>query len=126
MKQVIILTLLTMVLLPVFSQEKIDFARFKTGKFTYETKKEQVEIIRTKKKQIEIFNNGMSKVILKIKWINDSTYVLSLKRAINAPGCLKKGDRVVTTILNASEDRYECFFTSKNCGEGRSVIIKLE
>ena len=126
LKQIILLTLLTLVFKPIFSQDQIDFEYFKTGKFTYEGKEGEVEIIRTKNKQIEVYNGGNSKLILKIKWINDSTYVLTHKKSINAPGCLEKGDWIKATILNGSKDQYECSYTSNRCGEGKSIFIKLE
>lgn len=126
MKQLILLTFLTLLVKPVFSQDQIDFESIKTGRFTYEGKEGEVEIIRTKRKQIEIFNEGKSKLILKIKWINDSTYVLTHKKSINNSGCLDKGDWIKAKILKRKKDRYECSYTSNKCGGGKSVFIKLE
>ena len=31
-----------------------------------------------------------------------------------------------TTIINASDNKYTCYYSTKNCGEGRSAIIKLK
>jgi len=81
-------------------------------------------IIRTDKLQTEIFNNGQSRLILKIKWTSETTYVLKLKKAINAPGCLKKGDRVTTTIVSCSGDEYVGASTSKKCGDITTTYIR--
>lgn len=126
MKQLILITLLNLLISPVFSQDQNSFDDLKTGKFAYEGNEGEIEIIRTKKKQIEIFNNGKSKLILKIKWLNDSTYVLTHIKAKNAVGCLQKGDTIKAIILNRNGNRYECSYSSNRCGDGKSVFIKLE
>ena len=126
MKHTILFILLISFSVQMFSQNKMSYDDLKTGKFTYEGMEGEVEIIRTKKKQIEITNGGESKLISKIDWINDSTYVLTLKKMINSPGCLEKGDWIKSTILNRKGDKYECSFTSKKCGDGTAVLVKLE
>ena len=110
----------------LFSQEHRPYEKFKTGKFTYEGRIGEVEIIRTKKTQTEIYNEGKSKLIFKIKWVNDSTYILKHQKSINAPGCLEKGDWIKAIILGSENNKYTCSFTSNKCGEGQSVFIKLE
>ena len=112
--------------LTFFSQKKDPYKRFKKGEFAYVGQENAVKIIRTKRKQIEVFGDGKSKLILKIDWTNDSTYVLTHLKSINANGCLKKGEQIITTIINSTADKYTCFYTTKNCGEGRSAIIKLK
>jgi hypothetical protein len=126
MKQLILVTLLSLFLRPVFSQDQNKYEDFKTGKFTYQGKSGVVEIIRTNKKQVEIFNDGKSKLILKINWINDSTYILTLIKKINIHGCLERGDWIKATITNRNGNKYECTYISKNCGGGKSVFVKLE
>lgn len=126
MKRLFLVILLFLTFYPVFSQKQNDFEGFKTGKFAYEGRESEVEIIRTKRKQIEIYNGGQSKLIMAIKWINDSTYVLTLKRSVNVLGCLENGDSIKTTILKRDGDKYFCSFTSNKCGGGSCVFIKLE
>ena len=101
--------------------------KFRTGTFQYETGGgEKVIIYRTKRKQTEVFNNGKSKLILKIKWLNDSTYLLIQKKAVNAPGCLKKGDIIKTRVVSCEGERFTCEYSSERCGKGKSVFLKLE
>lgn len=102
------------------------YKNFKIGKFTYEGREEEVEIIRTNKTQTEIYNGGKSKLILNIEWVNDSTYLLTHKESINASGCLNKGDWIKATIIDTKKDKYTCSYTSNKCGEGKSVFIKLD
>ncbi|SMC81345.1 hypothetical protein [Moheibacter sediminis] len=108
------------------SQESNIYSKFKTGKFSYEGNSGKVEIIRTEKKNIEIFNNGKSKLINEIKWINDSTYILTHKKSINASGCLDKGDWVKSTIIKVDGNSYTIKAISNKCGEGQTVIHKTE
>lgn len=126
MKQLILLTVLSLFFMPLRSQGQNGFDDLKVGKFTYEGKEGEIEIVRTKNRQVEIYNNGKSKLILKIDWINDSTYVLTHIKSINAPGCLEKGDWIRATITSRSGDTYECTYTSNRCGSGKSVFKKLE
>lgn len=126
MKHLYLVPLLTLAF-PAFSQNQTHFDDLKTGKFTYAENEGETEIIRTKRKQTEIYNDGKSKLVMKIRWENDTTYVLTLKREVNAPGCLQKGDWIRTTIVKRSGNRYECSSTSKRCGSlAKIVIIKLE
>lgn len=110
----------------LYSQNSDCLNKIKTGKFTYPGEEGKVEIIRTKKTQTEVYNNGVSKLILKIQWLNDSTYVLTHKKSVNAPGCLEKGDWMKATVFKCEENRYSCEFTSNKCGNGQIVLIKLE
>lgn len=110
----------------VYSQEKLTYEDIKTGTFTYEGQEGNVEIIRTKREQIEIFNEGKSKITLKIEWVNDFTYILEVKELINAPGCLKRGDWIKASIGNRDKKGYDCSYTSSSCGSGSSRFIKLE
>ena len=98
--------------------------KMRTGNFIYSDQGSQSVIIRTDKLQTEIFNNGQSRLILKIKWTSETTYVLKLKKAINAPGCLKKGYRVTTTIISCSGDEYVGASTSKKCGDITTTYIR--
>jgi len=105
---------------------KKELEKFRTGKFTYLGQEEDVVIIRTKKQQTETYNQGKSKLILKIEWVNDSTYVLTHQKAIEAPGCLTKGDWIKTIITSQDGNKYTCTYTSNKCGSGEGTIVKLE
>ena len=99
---------------------------FRTGTFAYENMGEEIQIIRTEDTQTEIYNNGSSQLILSIEWESDVRYVLTMKKGINAEGCLKKGDKIHTTILSHEGNVYKAYYTSKRCGEGESNFVKLK
>lgn len=109
-----------------FSQNTKDYEGFKIGIFQYEANGELIEIKRTKKKHVETYNNGNSKLILKVKWLDESTLLLIYKRSVNAPGCLKKGDWVKVEILKINGDIYTCKVSSEKCGTDKADIIKRE
>lgn len=109
-----------------FGQNSDQYKSFKTGTFTYLNSESKVKIVRSENEQVEIYNDGESRLILDIHWENDSTYVLTLKQAINAPGCLQIGDWIKTTITSAEKSRYTCTYTSNRCGSGESEFIKLK
>lgn len=126
MKKTFLLLLLSCLFSVSYSQTpKKTYEGFKTGKFTYLAGDETVLIIRKKNTQTEIFNNGESKIILRINWLDDSNYTLTLKKAINAPGCLNKGDTINARIIKRSSNEYTCTYTSKNCGSGESTFTKV-
>lgn len=122
----IFFALLFVTLSSAFSQESDScLLSLRKGKFTYEGKSGEVTIIRTKNRQEEIFNGGRSKLIMKIKWINNSTYVLTHIKSVNAPGNMKKGDKIFCSIPQCEGDHYTVRYTSVY-GAGQSVFIKLE
>ena len=108
------------------AQTKEELQKFHTGTFSYKGMESEVQIIRTKKVQKEIFNKGKSRIIMKIEWLDDSTYVLTVKKIIDSPGCIKKGDKIFATIKSTNGNTYNCAYKSANCGSGETVFIKLE
>lgn len=127
MKKSIILSLTFLFLASLaFAQDKVDYSKFRTGTFSYPGQEEDVIITWTKHKQIEVYNGGESKLILKVEWLNDSTYLLTHKKSINAPGCLDKGDWIKTKITQVNGNRYLCESTTNKCGSGELIIVKLE
>jgi len=97
------------------------------GIFAYKTSMgTEVKVIRRKQKQKEISNGGKSKLITKIRWVNDSTYVLIFKREKNDPECLKKGTRIINTIIKCSENEYTVRSFSVECGKTENIITKIE
>lgn len=109
-----------------FSQNNKNFKDFKTGTFVYKGKEDEVKIIRTKKTQTEIYNDGASKLILDIKWIDDSNFELKMKKIVNAPGCLKLGDWIKVKIISRKDNEFNCEYSSERCGSGKSVFVKIE
>lgn len=126
MKFVVFIIFSVLTIQQLAAQDTECLKKMRTGNFIYSDQGSQSVIIRTDKLQTEIFNNGQSRLILKIKWTSETTYVLKLKKAINAPGCLKKGDRVTTTIISCSGDEYVGASTSKKCGDITTTYIRTK
>ena len=108
-----------------FGQDENKFEKFHTGRFTYEGEEGETIVKRSKKRQVEVFNKGKSKLVLKISWTNDSTYVLVLLRSVRASGCLKRRDWIEVTITSCTEEKYTYVSHTNNCGDGGMVMIKL-
>jgi len=98
----------------------------RTGKFTYFGQQGKVEIIRTETEQTEIYNDGKSKGVLDINWISDTEYILTLRLAENAPGCVKVGDVIKTKILNCEGNKYYYESSCESCGEDHNTLVKIE
>ena len=107
-----------------YGQDAQCLEKMKIGKFKYEGKLDGTVIVRTKKKHIEYSNGGKSKLILKVEWKNDSTYVLTHKKSIKDPGCLEKGGQIKVEIISCEGNKYLARYTSDNCGNGESWFIK--
>jgi hypothetical protein len=90
------------------SPSKDCLASIKTGKFKYTIDGMVVKVTRTNIEQIETYNNGNSKIITKIKWLNESEYLVKFQDEINAPGSLKNGDEMKVTILECDDKKYLC------------------
>jgi hypothetical protein len=110
----------------VHAQDSTCIQDFRTGTFTYKEKQEEVEVIRTRSTQIERYNDGDSELVLSIEWPDDSSYVLTLQRSINAPGCLEKGDTIRTQVLSCEKGRMTGRSSSEDCGGQRFVMLKKE
>lgn len=111
-----------------YSQEKEEegkYDRFRTGKFTYTGENKGAIIIRTKNKQTEIYPDGKSKIVMKIKWTSDSTYVLTFIKS-DIDGCLEKGDWIKVELINEDGDRFTGRCSSEKCGGGIIPFVKLE
>ena len=110
----------------LYAQSAECMANMKTGTFEYKTEGVTITIARTKTKQIESYDNGKSKVISKITWISDNEYISTFVKAVNAPGCLKKGDEVRVKILACNAKEYTASIVSEKCGSGETTISKIE
>ena len=60
-------------------REKIQEGTFISLKTGYE----DYYIVRKKNKQIEYFNQDQSKIISKVKWLDDETYKIIIKKRVN-------------------------------------------
>jgi hypothetical protein len=109
-----------------FSQEPDCLSKFRTGKFTYEGWEGKIEIIRTKTTQIETYDNGRSKIIMKIKWVGPREYVLTHVKSINAPGCLKEGDTIRAHIISCNSTSFTCEWKANRCGSGTNTFVLLK
>ena len=109
-----------------FGQDNNCLKKMRTGNFKYDVRGDDVIIVRTKKTQTEYINSGKSKLVLKIKWLSDSVYVLKQKKAVNVPGCLHKGDEIVVKITRCYGNKYDAEYTTKKCGDGASTFIRIE
>ena len=126
MKTILVTFTLLLTLNFAFAQDANDPKAFRTGTFVYKGIEDKAKVIRTKKTQTEVFNDGKSKLIMKIKWVDKTSYVLTLKKAINAPGCLKIGDTITATLVKQEGKTFYCKSKSENCGKADVVMIKVE
>jgi hypothetical protein len=111
----------------VWSQDSKCNVDYKTGTFIYEDPTVKAIIVRTETQQKESWNDGKSFILMKIKWQNDSTYVLTVKKVVNAPGCVKKGTKIWTTIESCDGKKINFSYKTKSCGDGKaSMIIKRQ
>ncbi len=101
------------------------FKPFRTGTFVYDDYPTEVKVVRTKKKQVEHYNDGKDKMVLKIEWLNDSTYVLTQLKKTEDTGCLQKGDQILATITEVYEGGYAYSAVAKRCGTLTGRIRKI-
>ena len=83
------------------------------------------KVIRKKSKQIEIYNDGKSKIVSRIKWINDTTYTLTTTKLVNAPGCDKVGATATVKITACENSIFSFVWSQEGCGEGHSALKKI-
>jgi hypothetical protein len=108
------------------AQTKKELKALRKGVFTYEGLYGGSIITRTGSKQIETSADGKQQLILKIRWLDDKTYVLTFIKEINMPGCLKAGDTITTSITDWDGNGYSCNYVSTSCGKGSCKFIKIE
>ena len=79
------------------------------------------KIKRTKRKQIEFFNSGKSRVVSKITWLNDSSYMLIVKKCVNCPdvSLAQIGASTKVSITECTGNKFKCriFLSSENSVE---------
>lgn len=101
---------------------------FKSGTFYYDQLGPEVKIIRKGNKQTEVWNNGKSKVVMKVEWLSSTEYVLTLLKEVNvehSSGCLAKGDKLHNVIVANSDTQFFVKSRTLKCGTMTSVINKL-
>lgn len=119
--------LLNLVSFSVVFQAETPKMLFETGTFVYVGMENEATIVRKKNQQIETYNGGRTIIVMKIKWENDYTYVLTQKKATNSPkNCMKRGSKIKSIITDFSSDRYSCTFNAGKCGSGSSIIRKIK
>jgi hypothetical protein len=109
-----------------YAQTKKELKALRKGVFTYEGMYGGSIITRTGSKQIETSADGKQKLILKIRWLDDKTYVLTFIKEINMPGCMRSGDTITTSIIEWDDKGYSCNYVSTSCGKGSCKFIKIE
>lgn len=102
------LTFFTILLFALISNSQtIDCNKFKEGAFYYPTLPNKVSV---RKGAIQkSYNNDKLEMVWKVKWLNECEYELTCKRVLVHPYPIKKGDRIVATIVKTEED---CFTTT--------------
>lgn len=111
-----------------YAQDSQCLEEIRTGKFkaiSEDGKELAYTVIRKKKKQIEVYNNGQSKIVSRIDWLNDSTYTLTTIEKINAPGCDKVGAIARVRILNCKNLIQTCEWSQDGCGKGVTRLKKI-
>lgn len=84
-----------------------DCKNFKTGRFKIVADGSTVYIDRTKETQTETVDDG-TKLLLKIKWIDDCTYTLQFVKYFSNPNNMPLDTEMILTvkITNTSKDSY--------------------
>lgn len=107
MKNLILLPLIIISTLS-FAQEK-NCSKFKNGKYKINSQVSGVSHIERKgSRQIEYGEFSGLKVKLKVKWLNECTYTLQLKKVIKNPGKFDIPKALILTveILEIKENSY--------------------
>ncbi|UKN02721.1 hypothetical protein K6119_04230 [Paracrocinitomix mangrovi] len=107
-----------------FSQD-LNCSRFKNGKFRYEDEKAGVTIIERKgSNQIEYGSHAGLKIEFKVKWLDDCTYTLKVKKVIENPMNITiSNDLILTVEIIETKDNSYVQKTSSNLWE---TVVKGE
>ncbi len=119
-----LILLLTLIGSSAFAQKNKCLSQVKTGVFTYEVQGVTITVERTKTKQIESYNDGKSKLINKLEWISDNQFEITFVKAVNSPGCLEKGDKMMMTIMECGDNWHKVVGESENCGSAEVVLYR--
>ncbi len=116
------LTFLTLILLTITcNAQVVDCAKFRTGKFYTPDIPNTIEL-RTDSTQ-NGYSNGVLQMIWKIKWLNDCKYQMTCERVLNDTLPIKKGDRIVATIIKTTGDCFtmSIMFYNSDYPEGMTI-----
>lgn len=79
-------------------------------------------IYRKKGKQTEFINNGDSKIVSKVVWINDNEYKIVVKKHVNLPDSFSNGvGEYVFTITECEGDS----FTLQTTYNGEVMVFEM-
>ncbi len=109
-----------------YAQSEECLKNIRTGTFEYVTSGIKVTVIRTENEQIELLNEGKSKAISKVRWINNREYIITFVKSINLPGCLKEGDEMKMVITECNGNTYTTIGSSERCGNAGITITKIQ
>lgn len=87
--------------------QALDCQNFKDGTFYYPTIPNSISV---RKKSIQkSYSNGKLTMIWKVKWISDCQYKMVCKKVLVKPYSIKKGDKIIATIISTDGS---CYTTS--------------
>lgn len=99
--------------------QESDCSTMKTGTFTYLEIPGKISV-RTEKEQLS-YNNGNLEYIWNVTWISECEYEIILKKILIKDSPFKKGDRIVTNIINVEGKCYSFTFSYYQKGEDTPV-----
>lgn len=100
----------------VLSQENY-FKTHRTGRYYYYKDNKDIIVIRTKFRQYEIDNKKHTKLVYKVKWIDDRNFqLIFIKGNVEKLGCLKRGFTIDVKIIEATKNSYKWGSNNNECG----------
>ena len=105
----------------------VDCSDFKTGVFSFESgNAKDVRIRRGKSKQVELHPESSSKVISKIEWMDDCTFILTCIK-VNKPENKKYiGGKLTVKIISVTDSSYTYRATYENGVSKEKTHYKLK
>ena len=114
----------------ILSAQELDCKKFRNGKFKIESEQFGDSLIERKgSKQIEYGQDGKVKVQFKVKWIDDCTYTLQIKKVIENKDNIPFDKNMILTveIIEVNEHSYRQRSTSNLYDfEVESEVLKIE
>ena len=106
-RQITFITLLLAFFAVTSNAQTLDCKKFRTGKFYYPGLPDKISL--RKDSTQESYDNGKLEMLWKVKWLSECEYELTCEQVFEDPYPIKKGDRIVATIVKTEDD---CFTTS--------------
>ena len=106
--------------------KKIECSNFKTGTFKFAGKKNSdIRIFRTEDSHIEVSEKYNYRDEYSVKWLDECTYVVTLKKTDNDDTSLKIGDSLTWSIIETNGNNF--IVEGEINGETRtSEMVKIE